>query len=196
MKTLVIDIETTGLPPKDADYKIDFMKFPFIVTIAWKINDEDTKYFILNQEGVDIPEEAIKIHGITNEMARASHYTLMMVLIDLLSQAEGTNEIIGHNIFFDTSIIKANILRLIKSGITDQDFYDKFEELLHKDRRIDTMRKSIKFCNIPGPRGPKWPKLTELHQILFKQGFEAHNSKDDVEATHRCYVELKNRKII
>lgn len=195
MKTLVLDIETTGLPPKNSTYKKDFNDYPYIVTIAWKVNEEPTKYFIINQEGREIPIETINIHGITNEMANASPHTICDVL--KLLCLEGLFEsVIGHNIYFDSSIIKANVLRMIKEGKIDEPFYILLEEFLHKDRRIDTMMSTIKFCNIPSKFGAKWPKLTELYFVLFNETFEAHNAKEDVDATYKCYVKLKELKVI
>ena len=43
---------------------------------------------------------------------------------------------------------------------------------------------TTKFCNIQGSRGPKWPKLQELHTVLFGVPFEeAHDALVDVRAT-------------
>ena len=38
---------------------------------------------------------------------------------------------------------------------------------IHQLKRLCTMKASTYFCNIPGPYGPKWPKLEELYEILF-----------------------------
>lgn len=196
MKTIVLDIETTGLAPQGAVYKINFMDYPYIVSLAFKINDEETKYFIINQEGREIPSEAIAIHGITNEMCQESQHFLGSILEMMISEAIGADISIGHNIYYDISTIKANVLRMIEEGKATQSFYDTIEILLHKDRRIDTMKQTTKFCNLPGPRGAKWPKLTELYFILFNENFNAHNSKDDVDATYRCYLRLKELGVI
>lgn len=190
MKTIVLDIETTGLPPKNADYKTDFMNFPRVLSIAFKLNNEETKDFLICQNGLEIPEEATKINGITSEMANASPFQLEGVLISMLEL--GTPDfIIGHNIYFDTSIIKANILRLISEKRLTQEVYDKFEEFLHKDKRVDTMRKSIKICGVGA-----YPKLSVLYKKLFNEEFKGHNSKFDVDATYKCYVKLRELGII
>ncbi len=196
MKTLVLDIETTGLPMNGATYEKDFSLFPYIVSMSWKINDQETRYFIINQEGRPIPPASILIHGITDEMAMASSCNILDALVMLLNDGLGADLAIGHNIYFDTSIIKANILRIVSEGKTDKALFDAFEELVHKDRRIDTMKGTIKFCNLPGARGPKWPKLTELHFKLFNENFNAHNAKDDVDATYRCFLKLREMKIL
>lgn len=197
MKVLTIDIETTGVPtPRDADYKTQYMDFPYIVSLAYKINGDETQSFIINQEGRPIPPETIAIHGITDEMASASPYFLGPTLEQMISVAMGNDFTVGHNVYFDSSIIKANTLRMISEGKAVQAFYDSIEVLLHKDRRIDTMKSTIKFCALPGPRGAKWPKLTELYMKLFNEPFNAHNAKDDVDATHKCFLKLVDLGVI
>ena len=60
-----------------------------------------------------------------------------------------------------------------------------------------TMKLSTDYCKLPGKKGFKSPRLAELHQVLFGSGFDnAHNALADVEATARCFWELKNRKVI
>lgn len=196
MKHLTLDCETSGLPPKGATYEADFMVFPYLVTLAWKVDDKETKHYVINQEGRELSAEVTAIHGITNEIAAASPHKVEDILHELIFDGHGADLCIGHNIFFDTSVIKANVLRLIQEGRVNQLFYDTMVELLHKDRRCDTMHATTKYCNIPGKYGPKWPKLTELHMKLFGETFEAHNSKDDVNATRRCYLKLKELSII
>lgn len=196
MKTLTLDVETTGLPPKGAVYETDFLSFPRIVTLAYKVDQQETKYFIINQNGVPIPPEATAIHGITDAMCGASPHFLANCLAMMVAEGFEAKVCIGHNIYFDSSTIKANVLRLIKEGAVGADFYLTIAELLHKDRRVDTMMKTISFCALPGKYGHKWPKLTELHMKLFNEPFNAHNSKDDVDATHKCYVELRRLGVL
>lgn len=193
MKTVVLDIETTGLPAKGWVYDKDFMTYPYIVTLAYKINADETKYFIINQEGRLIPPEATAIHGITDEMAAASEHKLMDVIGMLIRDAQDVEFAIGHNIYFDTSNIKANILRRAVGEEAIMAFYAEIEKILHKDRRVDTMMRTIKFCDLNG----KWPKLVELHEKLFPgEVFNAHNAKDDVEATYKCYLKLKELGVL
>lgn len=199
MKTVVFDLETTGVPPKNADYKTQYKDFPFIVTFAWKVNDQETKEFIINQEGREIPEAATKIHGITNEMANASPYVFEEVINEFITDSKDNDFAIGHNVYFDSSIVKANSLRMLhdKNLFGASPLFSYIEEILHKDRRIDTMKSTIKFCNLPGPYGAKWPKLTELYAKLFDgETFDAHSSKNDVDATYKCYLKLKELKVI
>lgn len=190
MKTVIIDLETSGLVPKGATYELDFLKFPRILSIAWKLNNEETKEFLINQEGFKIPAEATKINGITQEMCDASPYKLADVLSVLILDGVSTDLIIGFNLYFDTSIIKASILRLIQEGIADQITYDAFTDFLHKDKRIDLMRICHKLY------GGKWPTMSEAYFKLFGEKFNAHSAGSDVDACHRIYVELEKRGLI
>lgn len=187
MKIVIVDVESSGLPGKGMTYEKDFLDFPRIVSIAWKVNNSGTRYYVINQEGFKIPEEAIAIHGITNEMCADSQYILSVVLRVFEKEAIGADLVVGHNLYFDTATIKASILRMIHSGVWDKCSFDTFTDILHKDKRIDTMRKSTSYCALPNN---KWPKLTELHQKLFDCGFNAHNCRDDVDATYKCFHKL------
>lgn len=80
MKVLTTDCETTGLPAKGSTWERDYKDYPYIVSLAYKIDATETKYFIINQEGRLIPPEATAIHGITNEMAAASPHKLIDAL--------------------------------------------------------------------------------------------------------------------
>jgi DNA polymerase III epsilon subunit-like protein len=186
IETLTIDIETTGLPPKGADYETQYDKFPRIVEFAYKINDEPVQSAIINQQGFVIPDDVIKIHGITNDIANASTYKLKDIINRILAEGVGAKFIVGHNIYFETSIIKANTIRLCKTGEIPPESYDAMNTLLDKDKRIDTVRKGMVLTK-------KWPKLHELYHFLFKKEFNRHHAADDCQATYECYIELKKR---
>ncbi|MBR3480843.1 MAG: hypothetical protein IKH32_09190 [Prevotella sp.] len=66
-----------------------------------------------------------------------------------------------------------------------------------KKRGICTMQSSTDFCRIRGYYGYKFPKLQELYWKLFGEDFDdAHNAMSDIEATERCFWELKKSGII
>ena len=191
---VIFDTETTGIPPKGSHWEKDFMQFPYIVQLSWKRSDQvHVNDYIINN-GVDIPEAATAVHGITQERVDASNHTFFEVVSFFLHDCKHADHIIAHNGYFDISITKANILRDYGRG----SLFEKALERLHKDKRIDTMMKTIKFCSIPfaNGKGTKWPKLEELYFKLFNESFPAHNAKEDVLATERCYLELVKRGII
>lgn len=176
MSTLFFDVETTGLIQKGHNWEVHYNEFPYIVQIAWIVGDVQNEH-IIKPETWHIPDDVVKIHGINEDRAICEGESNREVLTNFLEDAKKADVIVGHNIYFDTSIIKANLLRL---GV------DKIEisDALHKDKRFCTMQKSRKLFG-------KWPKLTELHQSLFSIDMEdAHTALGDVKATKRCYEEL------
>jgi len=186
MKILIFDTETTGLIPKGCNYKEHFMEFPYLVQIAWEYEGE-LKDFIIKPDGWVIPQESTEIHGISQEKAESEGQPLEIVLDLFLQDCFFAEKIVGHNMFFDTSIIKANLLR---AG--DQELYEISEEVLDKSKRIDTMWKSIKLCALKqkGSNRPKFPTLEDLYWKLFEEEFPAHDAREDVIATKRCFDEL------
>lgn len=192
---LIFDTETCGLVPKGADYKTDFDKFPHIVQLSWYFNGEYNDY-IIKPEGWVIPEEAAKIHGITTEIALEKGMEMATVLMEFINDCYDVERLVGHNLYFDTSIIKANIIR--EFGLFDSMVLAS-DKALNKSKRIDTMMKTIKFVGAKqqGKNTPKFPSLADLHYKLFGWSFEgAHNAIKDVRATKRCYEELVRLKII
>lgn len=189
MKLLFFDTETTGLPPKNARYDLNYDLFPHIVQLAWHFDDEYYN-FIIKPEGWIIPDNMI--HGITQEYALKNGKDFDYVIMLFLNHCYEAEKIIAHNIYFDTSVIKANVIRL-----GDDHIFNLTEQALHKSKRIDTMMKTIKFVGARNANGGcKFPTLEELHEKIFNQSFNAHNAKNDVEALKRCFDALTSIGII
>lgn len=194
MKYTILDLETTGVPPKNANYEADYVRFPYILSFAWKCikdgQESETFEYIINNPGVIITPEITAINGITQEMCDSSKWDIFTVLMQFIMDASGSDFIIGHNVYFDSSIIKANTMRIVSGGKTPMAMFEKISEILYKDKRIDTMRAGIKLCG-------KWPKLTELHMKLFGKTFEgAHTAAGDVNACYVCFQELLRRGLV
>lgn len=191
---LFLDVETTGLPEKSLKWDKDFEKFPFIVQISWSFGDKEADY-IIQPEGYSIPNEVAIIHGITTEIAIKKGVLFREIIDELMDDAKNAGLICAHNIYFDVSILKANILRYCGS-----EYYDMHaEDSLHKSKRIDTMKKTIKFVGALRPNGKpgKFPRLEELYEKLFPgEKFAAHNSMEDVRALRRCLPKLVDMGII
>lgn len=189
MHKLFLDIETTGLPGRDHNWETHAADFPNLVSIAWIIADStgkevDRETHIIKPENWSIPEESIKIHGITEEKAIKEGIKQQVVLKALLHDASKCELIVGHNVYFDVSIIKASMLCLNFNK-------EKLCEIFHKDKRYDTMMKSMPIIGLK-----KWPKLGELYQELFDEEFVgAHTALGDVLAAKRIYYKLINQSI-
>ena len=170
---LFFDTETTGLPKRWNAPVTDLENWPRLVQLAWIMYDDrgnmlESRDVIVKPEGFTIPPEASRVHGITTLVAR-----------------EKGEPLVGHNISFDECIVGAEFERL------------RMMTTLFLKPKYCTMKLSTDYCKLPGKKGFKSPRLAELHQVLFGSGFDnAHNALADVEATARCFWELKNRKVI
>ena len=111
----------------------------------------------------------------------------MLSILELFSdKIDVAYALIGHNISFDECIVGAEFER--KRMMTS----------LFLKPKYCTMKMSTNYCKLPGGKqGFKSPKLSELHQVLFGEGFEnAHDALADVRATVRCFWKLKELKVI
>ena len=194
MKIAIFDSETSGLPAKHFTYEKDYMNYPYLLSMAWKClldgKESPTFEYVINQEGRTVPSEATAINGITQAMTDASKFDTFTTLLQFMMDIDQADVIIGWNLYFDTSIIKANVLRIVQGGKTPIDMYNKFTDLLHKDKRIDLMRVCHKIM------GGKWPKLTEAYQYFFKESFDAHSAGNDVDAVVRIFKYLLDKGLI
>jgi DNA polymerase III epsilon subunit-like protein len=133
----------------------------------------------------NIPTEASRIHGISNERALDEGITLQTVLDEFQNLVFQSGVLVAHNMSFDEKIVGAEFLR------------NNMVNIVASKPKICTMEKTTNFCKINGPYGYKWPKLSELHSILFGVDFEeAHNAAVDIDATAKCFWELKRRNIL
>ena len=190
---LIIDIETTGLVPKGATWENEFQLFPHVVQISW-IFEEQEKDFIIKPEGWIIPAEVSEIHGITQERAESEGVYFLEVVKEIANDATRAAKIAGHNLYFDLSIIKANVLKFGLSEFLQTILNPAFD----KSKRIDTMNKTIKFvgAKFPDSNRLKFPRLEELYFKLFSEEFPAHNALEDCRAVKRCLPELIQKGII
>lgn len=174
---LIVDTETTGLPPlnqRGKGYKspVQFLDWNNcrIVQLAWIICDEDGKVckerdFIIKPKYFIIPDEATKVHGISQEIAKQTGTRIEVVLEEFLKDVEQCQTLIGHNINFDYSVITAELARLAIPA-------EKFHQLA----RHCTM---LAGCN---SALEKWPKLEELYLKYFNKlpSLEQHRALNDV----------------
>jgi len=184
---LFFDTETTGLPRKWNAPVNDLDNWPRLVQIAWVLYKDGIKIssydLIIKPENFIIPTEASNIHGITTELAVSKGVSLQTALDEFDSLIKQADFLIAHNISFDEMIIGAEFLR------------KNMHNSLISKKKICTKEMATNFCAIPsanGFGGFKWPKLSELHVKLFGTEFNnSHNAVADVEATAKCFWEMK-----
>jgi DNA polymerase III epsilon subunit-like protein len=187
---LFFDTETTGIPKKWDAPLTNLDNWPRLIQLAWLLYDSNGKLVskkvtIIKPIGFQIPTESVKIHGITTEYALENGKSIKTVLLDFEKQCKKSKFIIAHNIDYDSKIIGSEFIRnLSKNPISNLE-------------HLCTMRSSTNYCKIQDNYGYKWPKLSELHLKLFKKDFDnAHNALADIEATARCFWEMRKLKLI
>lgn len=188
---LFFDTETVGLPADYDSPASDTANWPRMVQLSWILTDVQGNYlsqgdYIIRPNGFEVPVEASNIHGITTEIAYAQGVPLDSVLLLFMHDLDMAEYIVGHNVSFDIHVVDAEMIRM------------GYEGRLSSMKAYCTMIASTDYCKLPGMYGHyKWPKLQELHKKLFGYNFDgAHNSAADIEATCKCFWELRRRGVI
>lgn len=187
---LFFDTETSGLPKNYNAPISDLDNWPRIIQIAWLEQDKygntiSTGNYYVKAEGFEISEESQKIHRISKEKSLDLGYPIEDVLEVFVAIIKKSDYIVAHNIEFDYNVLSAEFAR----------YYMK-NELVDK-AKICTMQETVEFCNLPGRNGLKFPRLSELYYKLFAKNFDnAHDAQADIEATAKCFWDLKSRGII
>jgi DNA polymerase-3 subunit epsilon len=163
MRLLIFDTETTGLPKSRQPSSKGPNNWPHIVSISWVILNSDTNIvekeqsYIVKPIGWTIPEESIRIHGITNEKARTQGTDLAKVMGEFLG--EGYDMLVAHNLEFDYNVLHNAI---------QWDLELPFSSLYKK--MVCTMELSRDLCKLRTVYGSyKSPKLSELYEHVFKK---------------------------
>lgn len=190
MNILFFDCETTGKP---IDYKAsyeDLGNWPRVTQLAWMLCNDlgeiiDQRQSLIFPDGWEIPNEQFFIDNNMSTARCAEHGQPIHGELKLLMAAkEQAAVLVAHNLSFDHRVVWAEFIR---NGMEPK-------RGMHK---ICTMVKSTNYCQLPGKRGYKWPKLTELHQHLFNKDFDgAHDAMADVIALKDCFFELVKLGVI
>lgn len=155
---VVFDIETTGISP--VDHRITEIGAVKVV------NDRVVEEFnqLVNPE-MNIPHNIVALTGITNDLVREEP-TIQEVLPRFIAFCEDF-VIMGHNITFDFSFIKANALK---------------QELAFEKNAVDTLAIARKLlCDLPSR---KLSYLCSHYNIDYLNGHRAYN---DAYCTYELY---------
>jgi DNA polymerase III subunit epsilon len=166
MREIVLDTETTGLDPYQGDRLVEIgcielvNRFPTGKTFHWYFNPER-----------DMPEAALKIHGLTGEFLRDKPKFADKVeeLIAFLGDAP----LVAHNAMFDLGFINAELDRLGHA-------------LVNRERMVDTLL--IARRKHPGA-------ANRLDDLCARYGIDnshrtKHGALKDAELLAEVYIEL------
>jgi DNA polymerase III epsilon subunit-like protein len=194
MSTLIIDIETSGLPKRkgygQGNYDPKLIKYyenARIIELAYNIIDDENNILhsfdsLIIPDGFDITNT--QFHGITSEECNMSG-KLMTDVFEIISNdinKYNVKIIVSHNIAFDVNILLSECYR--------------YNNLLSKKiincKKICTMLIGQKCMNLS-----KWPKLTHLYKYFYGNlPKQEHRAKSDMEYCMKCYIKIKMNYIL
>jgi len=195
---LFFDTETTGLPTKHP-YKHPSQ--PKILQVGAALATPDGEILetintLVKIGSTPINKYALAAHGISAERANDEGIEPEEVFAHFHELAMSAEALACHNFNFDIKLFQITAAQ-IQEKLPDSDLMmGEINDLPY----YCTMQSTINYCKLPFPsgrKGFKFPKLEELHRILFQEDFsDAHDAMADITATMRCFFELKNRGIM
>jgi len=190
MTILVYDTETTGFTKPNLP--LDHPDQPYIVQLAAQLCEDDGKpiagFSLIIDNGVEIPERAAAVHGITTEKAKKLGVPPITALLLFSSLSSNADLAVAHNIRFDKTVMDTAFARQ----------YDG--EKTFDTPVFCTMEAATPIVNLPptermlaaGFNKPKAPKLEECIKHFFDEELEgAHDAMIDLAACLRVYLHLK-----
>lgn len=189
MTELFFDTETSGLTLRNQPHTHPGQ--PWIIQLGMILADGADIHaeinLLIKPDGRTLHPRALETHGITTDRAQAYGVSEMAAVKLFGLLAVPADMLVCHNLDFDLKTVKAMFARQGYGRAVG-----KLDEMPH----YCTMEQATDFCKLPSTfkgRGKyKWPKLEELHRILFNEDFEgAHDALADVRATMRCFYALQ-----
>ena len=195
--SLIIDVETTGLPQRGGlpyghnppFQRLDMYDSSRIVQISMIICNEkfeqvELKDFIVKIDGFSI--ENSSFHGITNDISLNKGIPFIKIAKELSKYLKQVSHIIAHNANFDICIIKSELYRAGLHSIIDE---------LNTKKILCTMKHTKLIVNARNSYGIKDPSLSELYRFFVNKEIKnAHNSKYDVINLHTILKTMYDSK--
>lgn len=193
MYYLAFDTETSGLPdwkkPLEHDAQPFVLEFGFIFAEDRRPLMKGSVYVNWFPFDVQIHPKAAEANGLTTtflEQVGVTPRAVFNLIGQMLAKAE---TIVGHNLDFDVMMLRIMAAKLER--------LEALDSVLQGKGRFCTQKQGTSVTRIPKRDGDhrsyndspwKYPKLTELHEFLFKQPFaDAHTALADTEACWACY---------
>lgn len=207
---LIFDVETTGLLPNKYEKVLSLDMYPYIIQLSFVVyhlgnHEIESRYnrYIKLPDDVCIPDDVVKMTGITNEKCKQEGVDIMNALISLHDAMNMVNVVVGHNIAFDKKMVGVEMKRnrdmICKAAPYCLRIFDKSYVKLMNITEYCTMKNSKMICSIvkifkdiSGNEKAylKYPKLCELYSSLFEEDPPEglHNAEVDVLVCLRCYL--------
>lgn len=179
---LFIDTETTGKP---LDWDVPYSKggnWPYSVQIAWMVytragQELKSENHYIYEPDLEVSEESVRIHGITQEFLQAHGKARKQVLSLLAQDLEQYQPlVVGHFMQLDFHMLGVGFFRA------------NLPNPLLQLPTFCTMNASANFFL---PPNKSFLHLGELYERLFQEPLQQqHNAAVDVRATAACFFKL------
>lgn len=177
------DTETTGLPafkdPSDAPHQ------PHIVQVAAGLVDSETRKvlssldLVIKPDGWEIPDEVVKLHGITTADAARIGIDESLATELVLDLWRNADLRVGHNVSFDDRIMRIAFKRYANETVAEE---------WKAGNKFCTCWQSKPYVNHSG----KLPTLAEAYAHFVGGTFDdAHTARADMEACAAIYFAMK-----
>ncbi len=187
MQFCVFDTETTGLPTPVETPDGTKLIYPRLVQLAWIILNENLEEithasFIIQPDHWTIPDDAVKIHGITTTDAFLLGEPIRDVLASFAKAIADCTHIVAHNIAFDAGVLNGEYER-----------YD-IDNAIAEKLQCCTMETGKQIMKIPGTDGYRRPNLARLAKHYFPNSefIIAHDALADAQKVARIFVRMVN----
>jgi DNA polymerase-3 subunit epsilon len=180
---LFFDTETTGKYDFRAPLRASHQ--PYLVQIGAALLADSGRIVstfsaIVKPDGWTIPAEAAAIHGITTEVAIGLGWDSIKAMAVFDSMRKRADLWVAHNHDFDAAVLNTQAAR----HNCDWDPLQSF----------CTMKTMTQVCQLPGPYGLKWPKLSEAYKHATGKDFVgAHDAMADVLGCIEVYRWMKTQ---
>lgn len=182
---LIFDASANGKPKNWRGDPDDVFNWPRMVHISWIVLDEQLQPIkdfdcIAKPEGFKMSESILDTCKIDEEDVSNKSVDLKEILENFAKDIDEAKFIFTHNATFNNNVVGAEFIR--KNMKNPLPYADSF----------CLMREATWYCKLKGKgKGYKWPSLTELYMICFKQKYSpANNARADTIAATRCFKKL------
>lgn len=189
-KIVFFDTETTGLP--DWKKPSDGKEQPHIVSLSaiqcHRETGEEIERInvIVRPEGWKIPEDSIKIHGISNEVAQNQGLNEKLCICFLIELCYDSARCCFNRTFDQ---------RIIRIGLKRYGMEKTMKTWADKENFYCTMLESSRIMRLPprGKYGWRYPKLEAAYKFFCGKelGEKAHNSMNDTMACKKLYYAIR-----
>lgn len=208
---IFLDFETTGLIPQvvlpdgkrfNQEYtNLEAYNNARAVQMAFVVYHNDGSFYpdpchnyIIRPDGFDIPLESTAIHKITHHRAIREGIDINKALDNLEELLPKVKLIVMHNVNFDKNILLSEAYRQKRYDLVDQLENKKYYCTMRQPEIKKYVGLQSKYYN-----GYKLPRLSELHDRLFKEKIPLdilHDGLTDAKVTAKCFFMLRKLKII